>query len=828
MRTLFIFVYQIVQIMRFNTDAFCSFIGAEIIGDNKSEYMDITNISVDSRSLQNDQHTLFFALKGGNHDGHDYITELVAKGVKYIVISDSERVSATSGVLFFKVDNTLEALQQSATFHRDSFDLPVIGVTGSKGKTVVKEWLNYLLSEDYKIIKSPKSYNSQTGVPLSIFGIEEKHNLGIFEVGISTVGEMDKLVKLVKPSIGIFTAITEEHGEGFTSLEEKVSEKVKLFKDAEVVICELDPLLVKYISAVAPVYTWSMTDTSANVYGQVNNAELTVIVDQSTSFRVELPFIDEASVRNIMTCISTMLRLGHTADKIASRLKGLYPVELRMQVKNGVNNCTIIDDAYNADYQSLSISLDFLEKHKVSKSKTVILSDMFKSGYEVEEIYSQLKELLIANQITCIIGIGEHISKYLVGMPSAYLYRDTEEFLQKVSGDDFSEETILVKGARGFRFDRIVTMLEKKTHETVLEVNLTALRHNLNFYRSKLKPETKIMVMVKAFGYGNGSYEIAKLLAHENVDYLGVAFADEGIELRKAGVNTKIIVMNPEINAFSAMIAYDLEPEVYSVRQLNAFLKVARERNCYEYPIHIKLDTGMHRHGFLTADLDELIEVLRHTNVVEVKSVFSHLSSSDMPEYDEFTRGQMEMFIRNSDKLIESLDIHPIRHILNTSGVYHFSDYQFDMVRVGIGLYGVGNDKTEMQQLANVSTLKTRIMQIKEISDADSVGYGRRFRSKGKTRIATVPIGYADGVHRSWGAGVGYVLVNGQKAEIVGSICMDMLMINVTKINCEENDEVIIFGKDLPVTIIADKINTIPYEILTSIALRVKRIFFEE
>lgn len=814
--------------MKFNTDAFCSFIKADIIGNNKSEYIDITNISVDSRSLQNDQYTLFFALKGGNHDGHNYIDELIAKGVRYIVISDGERVSAIPGIFFFKVENTLEALQQSATFHRDSFDLSVIGITGSKGKTVVKEWLNYLLSEDYKVIKSPKSYNSQTGVPLSIFGIEEKHNLGIFEVGISTVGEMDKLVNVVKPSIGIFTAITEEHGEGFTSLEEKVSEKMKLFKDAEVVICEQTPLLLKYISAVTSVYTWSMTDASANVYGQVSNSSLIITVNQTRSATIELPFTDDTSVRNIMTCISTMIYLGYTTEKIASRLKGLYPVELRMQVKNGVNNCTIIDDAYNADYQSLSIALDFLEKHKVNKSKTVILSDMFKSGYEVEEIYAQLRELLVANQITRIIGIGEHISNYLIGMPNTYLYKDTEEFLQKVTVDDFNEETILVKGARGFRFDRIVTMLEKKTHETVLEVNLTALRHNLNFYRSKLKPETKIMVMVKAFGYGNGSYEIAKLLAHENVDYLGVAFADEGIELRKAGVNTKIIVMNPEINAFSAMIAYDLEPEVYSVRELNAFLKVARERNCYEYPIHIKLDTGMHRHGFLTADLDELIDVLRHTNVVEVKSIFSHLSSSDMPEYTDFTLDQMKMFTHNSDKLVEALEINPIRHILNTSGIYSFTEYQFDMVRVGIGLYGVGNNKTEMQQLANVSTLKTRIMQIKEINDADSVGYGRRFRAQGKTRIATVPIGYADGVHRSWGAGVGYVLVNGQKAEIAGSICMDMLMINVTNINCKENDEVIIFGKDLPVTIIADKINTIPYEILTSIALRVKRIFFEE
>ncbi len=813
--------------MNIDTNAFCTFLGAEILGGNAQDNLIITNISVDSRSLLNDEHTLFFALQGKNHDGHLYIEELITKGVKYFVVSEDTTLNTTSDVVYFKVNNTLAAFQKAANFHRSHFQLPVIGITGSKGKTVVKEWLNFLLNGEFSIIKSPKSYNSQTGVPLSVFGIEEKHNLGIFEVGISTVDEMERLESIVKPTIGILTAITEEHSEGFESVEQKIQEKIKLFTNVDKVICEYDARVVNHLPE-DKLFSWSFDTKDASVFASFQGDVLVVSQKGCMPFEVKLPFLDDSSVRNIMTCINTMLLLDYSVEIIQHRIELLYPVELRLQLKDGLNNCTLIDDAYNADYQSLVIALDFLEKHKINKSKTVILSDVFRSGFEEAELYGLVRSLLLNNNITRLIGIGDSISKYLYGIPNTYLFKTTEEFLQKMSVEDFSDETILIKGARAFRFDKIVSVLETKTHETVLEVNLNAIRHNLNFYRSKLESNTKVMVMVKAFGYGNGSFEIAKLLAHENVDYLGVAFADEGIDLRKAGVNTKIIVMNPEISAFSAMIAYDLEPEVYSVRELNAFLKVARERNCYQYPIHIKLDTGMHRHGFLTNELDDLIDVLKTTNVVEVKSIFSHLSSSDMPEYREFTLDQIGMFTKNADYLMSSLNIQPIRHILNTSGVYNFSEYQMEMVRVGIGLYGVGNDEEEMKQLHNVSTLKTRIMQIKEIEDAESVGYGRRFRATGKTKIATVPIGYADGVHRSWGNGVGYVLINGKKAPIAGSICMDMLMVDVSAIDCVEEDEVIIFGEKLPVTQIANKINTIPYEILTSVAQRVKRIFYEE
>ncbi|MFD0700549.1 bifunctional UDP-N-acetylmuramoyl-tripeptide:D-alanyl-D-alanine ligase/alanine racemase [Myroides pelagicus] len=812
--------------MIFNTDIFSQYIDSEIVGVNFPAELTINNVSVDSRSLLNDEHTLFFALVGKNHNGHHYIAELAQKGVRYFVV-DQLPIVLHKEAVYFKVSDTLLAFQKAAAFHRASFDLPVIGITGSRGKTVVKEWLNFLLGQDYKVIKSPKSYNSQTGVPLSIFGIKESHSLGIFEVGISLRGEMQRLQPIVQPSIGILTAITDEHNEGFISIEEKIQEKLVLFSSVDVLIAEEGPI-IRSLTSDKPLMTWSLYNTDATVYGSLTGDVLSIAYAEQPLFSVQIPFTDVISVKNMMSCISVMLYMQMPIEAIVTGISQLYPVELRLQVTSAINNCTVIDDAYSADFQSLVIALDFLEKHKISKKKTIILSDLFFNGDNEEEYYLSVLQLLKSNNVTRIYGVGECISRFLADCPGVFLYETTDEFLQKISLDEFAEETILVKGSRAFRFDRIVSFFETKTHETVLEVNLNSIQYNLNFYRSKLKVGTKVMAMVKAFGYGSGSLEIAKLLSHENVSYLGVAFADEGIELRKSGVKANIIVMNPEINAFPAMIAYDLEPEIYSIRELKAFLKVARARTCYKYPVHIKLETGMHRHGFTTAELDELIAILRFTNVVEVQSIFSHLSSSDMPEYREFTLDQIELFTKNVNYLSEALNINPIRHILNTSGIYNFASFQMDMVRIGIGLYGVGNDPLEMEQLRNVTTLKTRIMQIKEVENNESIGYGRRYRVEGSRIVATVPIGYADGIPRAWGNNGGYVLINGKKAPIVGAICMDMLMVDATNIGCKEGDEVIIFGEQLPVTIIAEAIQTIPYEILTNISQRVKRIFYQD
>lgn len=791
--------------------------------------MEIDNVSIDSRSLQNNSTTLFFALHGQNRDGHQYITELINKGVLNFVVTHIP-ASAKGKANFFIVHDTLKALQDFAIYYRAIFQFPVIAITGSSGKTIVKEWLNYLLSPDYNIVRSPKSYNSQIGVPLSVIGINQKHNLGIFEAGISLPGEMDKLEAIIQPEIGILTNIGSAHDEGFSSREEKIREKLKLFRNVKVLICQKNDVVASLLSPDIKTYTWDYT-TGADVTittSQKQGTTTLTVKQPKDSFEAEIPFTDAPSIENAINSMMVMLYLGYSHSLLKERLAGLYPVELRLQVKNGINGCTIIDDSFSSDYQSLKIALDFLEQHKTHAKKTVILSDIFQSGFETDELYGKVAKLLSGHNISQVIGIGETISKQLADYPNFYAYNTTQEFLAHSKATTLENETVLIKGARSFRFDEIVAFLEEKTHETVLEINLNAIVHNLNFYKSLLKPETKIMVMVKAFGYGSGSYEIAKALSHQKVDYLGVAFADEGIALRNAGITTPIIVMNPEHSAFAAMAAYNLEPEIYSAKELKAFIAIAQQKNLSDYPIHIKLDTGMHRLGFMKNQLDELIDLLLNNNFVSVKSIFSHLSSSDVPDYRDFTLGQIENFEQWSSKLITALEIKPIRHILNTSGIYNFPNSQYNMVRLGIGLYGVGNDETERQSLQTVGTLKTVILQIKDIEPGESIGYSRRFIADEKIRTATLPIGYADGIPRAWGNQKGYVTINGKKATITGTISMDMMMVNVTGIDCNEGDRVVVFGESPTVTEMAALLGTIPYEILTSISQRVKRVFYKE
>ncbi len=811
--------------MKIKVSDFCKIVSASFLGaENELEF---NHVSIDSRSLQNNDQTLFFALSGANHNAHQFVPDLIQKGVRIFVLTQKP-AEIVNGVSYFVVSNALEAFQKYAAFYRAQFDFPVLGITGSRGKTVVKEWLNFLINPDYNVIKSPKSYNSQVGVPLSVLGIDHKHNFGIFEAGISTVREMELLERIIQPTLGILTSIGVDHNEGFLNQTEKIGEKLRLFDHVSKVVLEEDPAVLCYIPDRGKVFSWSFTNPNADVFFSKTAKGKLHIIGRKATFEVEIPFEDTVSLSNIATCITTLLSLNYTSEIIAARISKLYRVEMRLQVKNGIHHCTLIDDSYSSDFQSLKIALDFLEKHKTHADKTIILSDIFQSGLPEVELYRQVSVLLEANKVNRIIGIGASISKHLEGLKNFSGFLSTDAFLKKFSTDDFHSETILVKGARGFHFQKICSLLEEKTHETVLEIDLNAVRHNLNFYRSKLKSTTKVMVMVKAFGYGNGSLEIAKLLAHDKIDYLGVAFADEGIALRKAGIQLPIIVMNPEASAFSAMIAYDLEPEIYAIKELMTFLNLAQEKNAYEYPIHIKLDTGMHRLGFDAKDIPELVAILKPTNVVEVKTIFSHLSSSDVAEYRDFTLQQIADFASQSNLLLEALDINPIRHILNTSGIYNFPEHQMDMVRLGIGLYGVANDVEETAQLENVSTLKTIILQIKTIHDGESVGYARKFRSSGATKIAVIPIGYADGIPRAWGNEKGYVYIKEYKATIVGSICMDMMMVDVSEIDCVEGDEVIVFGKEIPVTVLAAQLGTIPYEIMTGVSQRVKRIFYQE
>ncbi len=794
----------------------------------------IDNVSIDSRSLQNNSGTLFFALGGQNRDGHIYIKDLIGKGVLNFVVSHIP-VEVRGKANFFIVGNTLKALQDFAIYCRGLYDFPVIAVTGSSGKTIVKEWLNYLLGPDYNIIRSPKSYNSQVGVALSVIGINEKHNLGIFEAGISRMEEMEKLEPIIRPDIGILTNIGPAHDEGFAGRQDKIREKLKLFTGVKLLILQKNANIEKELDPNITTFTWALDKdamgTGADVTissTQENNITNLTVIQADDIFTIIVPFIDGPSIENAINCLMVLLHFGYSHETIKERMAGLYPVELRLQVKNGINGCTLIDDSYSSDYQSLKIALDFLEQHKTHSKKTIILSDVFQSGFETEELYAKVAKLLAGHDISQVIGIGETIGKQLADFPNFFPYATTQEFLSHYRVGSFDHETLLIKGARSFRFDEIVVFLEEKTHETVLEINLNAITHNLNFYKSRLKPETKIMVMVKAFGYGSGSYEIAKALSHQKVDYLGVAFADEGIALRNAGISIPIIVMNPESSAFAAMAAYNLEPEIYSVRELRSFIAVAQQKNLSNYPIHIKLDTGMHRLGFQENQLEELIDLLKNNNLITVKSIFSHLSSSDMPDYRDFTLDQIGKFESWSKRLMEALKINPLRHILNTSGIYNFPQAQYDMVRLGIGLYGVGNDETERKSLETVGTLKTVILQIKDIEPGESIGYSRRFIAPGKMRIATLPIGYADGIRRGWGNEQGYVTINGKKAIITGTISMDMMMVDVTGIDCKEGDRAVVFGTSPTVVEMAKSLGTIPYEILTSISQRVKRVFYKE
>ena len=805
-----------------------SILKANWVGKNDVAIID--SISIDSRSLQNDANTLFFALSGPNHDGHEYIEELISKNVQHFVVEYiPENVKDKANFLI--VENTLESFQKFAAFYRNQFDFPIIGITGSNGKTIVKEWLNFLLSPDYNIIRSPKSYNSQVGVPLSILGINEKHNLGIFEAGISMNDEMEKLQKIIHPTIGILTNIGSAHDEGFADIGEKIKEKLKLFPNVNVLIVNKHKTISCFINSKIKQFTWSSDDKKADVFiSTTKHGAKTILhcTNLEETFPIEIPFQDQASVENAIHCLMLMLYFGYKPAVINSRMNELYPIEMRLKVKTGINNCTIIDDSYSSDFQSLKIALDFLEHQKQHKKKTIILSDIFQSGLSEEELYSQVSLLIISNKISRVIAIGKTISTFKRKFINGIVFENTSEFINAYDTLEFENETILIKGARDFHFEQIVTLLEQKTHETVLEINLNAISHNLNFFKSKLNSTTKLMVMVKAFGYGNGGFEIAKLLEHHKVDYLGVAFADEGIALKNAGITIPIMVLNPESTSFEAIIHYNLEPEIYSIKGLKSFIKTAEHKKVHQYPIHIKLDTGMHRLGFQENDIPNLIELIASCENIKVKSILSHMATSDSMEHNDFSFSQIHLFDKLSSELKIALNSNPIRHILNTSGISNFPEAQFDMVRLGIGLYGISNDEDEQKYLENVGTLKSIISQIRTIEAGESVGYGRRFVAERETKVATIPIGYADGISRQLGNGVGYLMVNHKKAPIIGSVCMDMLMIDVTEIDCKEGNTVIIFGEQPTVNEIAKLLETIPYEILTSISQRVKRIFYRE
>ncbi|MDR1673562.1 MAG: bifunctional UDP-N-acetylmuramoyl-tripeptide:D-alanyl-D-alanine ligase/alanine racemase [Bacteroidales bacterium] len=797
--------------------------------------MTVRHVLTDSRSLMYPADILFFAIPGERNNGHDYIGELYEKGVRAFVVSQSPANQPPANYIL--VHDVLYALQQLAAQHRRHFLTPVIGITGSNGKTVVKEWIFQCMHQEKNIVRSPKSYNSQVGVPLSVMLLDERHDLAIFEAGISQRGEMERLQAILLPDIGIFTHQGEAHQENFTSMHEKVAEKLKLFRRCRTVIYCRDHTEAANIletdadcKAVAR-FSWAI-HTHADI--QVERLSVTeectcvAICHAGKRFELFIPFSDDASVENALHVTALMLFMGYAHDLIVRRIAQLTPVAMRLDLKKGIRHCTLINDTYNADTGSLAVALDLLARQHQHPVKTVILSDILQSGKSQDNLYREVADLLSCKNVDRLIGVGEEISAH-AGLFSCEkrFYRTTAELLNLLGNEVcFTDEAVLVKGSRKFKFERIVQELEEKAHKTVMEINLSAVIHNYNYFKSLLHPGVKMAVMVKAFAYGNGSAEIANVLQYHHADYLAVAFADEGKELRENGITLPIMVMNPEESSLDTLIRYRLEPEIYHFRLLRQMMQLLSEHVMYDYPVHVKLDTGMHRLGFLEHELDELAKCLKQASLVRVKSVFSHLAGSDEPSLDYFVHEQVSMFRRMSTYLEEQIGYPFMRHILNSAGIERFPEAQFDMVRLGIGLHGVSAvDASKVRQVASLSSV---IIQVKDISAGDSVGYNRRFIAPSLTRIGIVPVGYADGLHRMLGNGTGSFVVNGQRVPLVGNMSMDMCAVNLTGINAKEGDTVTVFGENAPLSEIARQMQTIPYEVLTRIAPRVKRIYYQE
>lgn len=835
--------------MTYSIEKIATLIGAHRYGTKETN---IGFLLTDSRSLSFPEETLFFALQSERNDGHKYIGELYNRGVRSFVVEHLPN-TLHPDANYLKVPSVLNALQRLAERHRDEYNMPVVGVTGSNGKTVVKEWLYQLLMPSMHVTRSPRSYNSQIGVPLSVWKIHEGTEVSIFEAGISKKGEMEKLREIIQPTIGVFTYLGQAHQENFSSVEEKCNEKVQLFRDSEAIVFPLDDTVIKdcidKTGFKAEMLCWSKNDCHVSFYvdkieKEGNNTRVHYILNGALAEKIRkqnpdvplchsytLPFISEASIDNSITCAVVAIWIGITPEVLAERMSQLEPVAMRLEVKEGQHGCTLINDSYNSDLTSLDIALDFMHRRpdQNGRSRTLILSDIDQSGISNIDLYKQVSNLVVSREIDKFIGIGKALKANagVIDVDNKHFFTTTSDFIDSDAFMQLQNEVILIKGARRFQFDRLTDLLVEKVHETVLEVNLNAMVENLNWYRSFLHKDTKLVCMIKADGYGAGAIEIAKTLQDHRVDYLAVAVADEGVALRKAGITANIMIMNPEMTAFKTMFDYDLEPEVYSFRLLDALRHAARKEGITGYPVHIKLDTGMHRLGFHPIDdMPALIDYLKNQNALIPRSVFSHFVGSDGDEFDEFSAYQYELYQKGSKVLQDNFPHKILRHICNSAGIEHFPERQMEMCRLGLGLYGINPRNNET--IHNVSTLKTTILQLRHVPAGESIGYSRRTVLDRDSIIAAIPIGYADGLNRKLGNRNGYCLVNGKKAEYVGNICMDVCMIDVTGIDCKEGDTVEIFGDNLPVTVLSDILDTIPYEVLTGISNRVKRVYFQD
>lgn len=811
-------------------------LNAELFKASDFSKQKITQIGIDSRTYFKSENSLFFALKGPRNDGHSYIPNLIEKGISAFVVSDRSVINKKA--TFILVENTTDSLQKLAAYNRSQQNYPVLGITGSNGKTIVKEWLHHILSGEFKIVRNPKSYNSQVGVPLSVLLMEPGFDLGIFEAGISQPGEMQKLAEIIQPTIGIFTNIGDAHQEGFISLQQKMDEKLQLFKSCKKLIFNTDTELTKNsvgdfckTNSIEKV-DWSLINPTAKLYFSVNKSvdftELATTIE-GEAYKFRIPFTDNSSIENACHCFAAVSVLSSDLSALLREFENLYPVEMRLEIKQGINNCLLVNDYYNSDLNSLAIALSVLHQQaaKAQLHKTVILSDIQQTGLPKAELYSQVNKLLTDWKIDEIIGIGTEISRYaeLFSMKKTF-FDSLSDFEKHFNRARFQSSAILIKGARQFTFEKISLLLQQKAHQTQLEIDLNALVHNLNIFRGLLRPETKIMVMVKAFSYGSGDVEIANLLQYQNVDYLAVAVTDEGVLLRNAGIRTPIIVMNPEQHSFQQIVDYQLEPNIYSTDLLASFIKAVVQTGLKDFPIHLKIDTGMNRLGFKTdEEIKTAIELVKESEFVLIKSIFSHLAGSDDSKLDNFTQDQITRFQEVAKVVSDSFPYNILRHILNSAGIERFTDKQFEMVRLGIGLYGISNTGLPLQ---NIGTLRSTVSQVKKVKSNETVGYNRKGEISVESEIAIVPLGYADGIDRKLSNGNGSVFTHGKRVPIIGNICMDMLMIDVTGLGVKPGEKVEIFGPNIPITEVAEKVGTIPYEILTGISQRVKRVYLQE
>ncbi len=818
-----------------------SVINGQILGKQQiASSKEIRSVSIDSRTIADVASCLFFAIKGERHNGHNYIHELFQKGIRCFVISDENiKVSSFPTASFILVEDSLKALQQLASWVRLQNNYPVLGITGSNGKTIVKEWLFELLQDELKIIRSPKSFNSQVGVPLSVLNMTKQFNMAIFEAGISKVGEMEKLAEIIHPTIGLITNIGDAHQENFVDETEKTDEKLKLFKNCDTIIYCRDQELVhqclqhKFKDNGKKLFSWTTNGKDADLLIQIEKQErksLFTFNYLNKKRQLEIPFTDDASIENACHCLAFIIASNLWSDNLENRFSNLQGIAMRLEIKEGINNCTLINDYYNSDINSLEIALQFLKQQSLTskKKRTLILSDISQSGYPAGELAKMADRLCKLYEVDQLICVGEQLWKHQALFPNnVSFYRSTEEFLRTAKTSDFQNQHILLKGARNFKFEQISSLLQKKYHQTQLQINLNALVENLNRHKALLKPETKIMVMVKAFSYGSGTVEIARALEFQKVDYLAVAVADEGIELRQAGIETPIIVMNPEEHSFEMMLEYRLEPNIYSMEVYQQFDRAARRMATSSFPIHIKLETGMHRLGFSSEkEIEEIATHIPEKGRLRIQSVFSHLAGSDDKSHDEFTQEQYERF-NNLCELITKHQPQPvIRHILNSAGIERFPAMQMEMVRLGIGLYGIS--QSNVIQTETVARWLTVVSQVKEVSAGETIGYSRKGKAEQSKKIAIIPVGYADGYDRRLSNGNGKVWINGETYSVIGNICMDMAMIDVTGSDIQSGDQVELMGEHIRLEQLSEWMGTIPYEVLTGISQRVKRIYIQE